>query len=320
MRRTVTLALLLPFALVACNRQNSDSAAKPRLAFVTNNAADFWSIARRGVDSARQELGNVEVEFRTNSDGSAAEQQRIVDDLLARGVDAVAISPVDPANQTRMLDAVASQAVLMTQDSDAPGSKRIVYLGTDNRAAGRQAGALILEALPAGGKVMLFVGRRDAQNAKDRIAGIEEALAGSKVTILDVRTDDTDNARAKANAADALVKVPDLAGMVGLWNYNGPAILSAVREAKREGQVQIVAFDEDDQTLAGIRDGAIHATVVQQPFEFGYRSMQMMARLLKGDSTQVPASRQIFVPTLTIRKADVDSFTVRINRLRGRTK
>ncbi len=320
MRRTVTLALLLPFALVGCNRQNSDSAAKPRLAFVTNNAADFWSIARRGVDSARQELGNVEVEFRTNSDGSAAEQQRIVDDLLARGVDAVAISPVDPANQTRMLDAVASQAVLMTQDSDAPGSKRIVYLGTDNRAAGRQAGALILEALPAGGKVMLFVGRRDAQNAKDRIAGIEEALAGSKVTILDVRTDDTDNARAKANAADALVKVPDLAGMVGLWNYNGPAILSAVREAKREGQVQIVAFDEDDQTLAGIRDGAIHATVVQQPFEFGYRSMQMMARLLKGDSTQVPASRQIFVPTLTIRKADVDSFTVRINRLRGRTK
>lgn len=320
MRRTVIIALLLHFALVGCNRQNSDSAAKPRLAFVTNNAADFWSIARRGVDSARQDLGNVEVEFRTNSDGSAAEQQRIVDDLLARGVDAVAISPVDPANQTRMLDAVASQAVLMTQDSDAPGSKRIVYLGTDNRAAGRQAGALILEALPAGGKIMLFVGRRDAQNAKDRIAGIEEALAGSNVTILDVRTDDTDNARAKANAADALVKVPDLAGMVGLWNYNGPAILSAVREAKREGQVQIVAFDEDDQTLAGIRDGAIHATVVQQPFEFGYRSMQMMARLLKGDSTQVPASRQIFVPTLTIRKADVDSFTVRINRLRGRTK
>jgi ribose transport system substrate-binding protein len=320
MRRTVTIALLLQFALVGCNRQNSDSAAKPRLAFVTNNAADFWSIARRGVDSARQELGDIEVEFRTNSDGSAAEQQRIVDDLLARGVDAVAISPVDPANQTRMLDAVASQAVLMTQDSDAPGSKRIVYLGTDNRAAGRQAGALILEALPAGGTIMLFVGRRDAQNAKDRIAGIEEALAGSKVTILDVRTDDTDNARAKANAADALVKVPDLAGMVGLWNYNGPAILSAVREAKREGQVQIVTFDEDDQTLAGIRDGAIHATVVQQPFEFGYRSMQMMVRLLKGDSTQVPASRQIFVPTLTIRKADVDSFTVRINRLRGRTK
>ena len=71
------------------------------------------------------------------ADGTAAEQQRIIDDLLAKGIKGIAISPVDPANQTAMLDRAAAQAVVVTQDSDAPTSKRECYIGTDNVAAGR---------------------------------------------------------------------------------------------------------------------------------------------------------------------------------------
>ena len=66
-----------------------------KLAFVTNNSADFWTIARRGVEKADGELQDVEAEFRLTADGTAAEQQRIVDDLLTKGVDGIAISPVD---------------------------------------------------------------------------------------------------------------------------------------------------------------------------------------------------------------------------------
>ena len=119
----------------------------------------------------------------------------------------------------------------MTQDSDAPDSNRACYVGTDNVAAGRQAGELIKEALPNGGKIMLFVGKRDAQNAKERFAGIQEALKGTKVEIIDIRTDDIDRVRAKANVMDTIVKYPDVAGLVGLWSYNGPAILNAVADA-----------------------------------------------------------------------------------------
>jgi ribose transport system substrate-binding protein len=147
---------------------------------------------------------------------------------------------------------------------------------------------------------------------------LKEALQGSNVSIIDVRTDNTDRVRAKSNAADTLVNNPDIAGMVGLWSYNGPAILSAVKEANKVGKVQIVAFDEEDPTLEGIKDGAIYATVVQQPFEFGYRSMELMAKYLNGDQSVVPASKQIFVPTLAIKKADVEAFQKKINQLRGR--
>ena len=316
-----TLVCALTFASCIKNGggTNSGAGGKHKLAFVTNNASDFWTIARKGTEKAAKEVPGIDVEFRITSDGTAAEQQRVVDDLLAKGINGIAISPVDPANQSPMLNRAASQALVVTQDSDAPTSNRTCYIGTDNVEAGRQAGRLVKEAIPQGGKIMVFVGVLDAQNARERFQGLKEALAGSNVQIVDVRTDNTDRVRAKSNAADTLVNVPDIAGLVGLWSYNGPAILSAVKEANKVDKVKIVAFDEEDETLGGIRDGAIYATVVQQPFEFGYQSMALMAKILNGDKSGIPPSKQIFVPTLMIKKTDVDEFQKKINQLRGRS-
>jgi ribose transport system substrate-binding protein len=289
-----------------------------KLAFVTNNASDFWTIARKGCEKADAELQDVSVEFKIPSDGTAGEQKRIIDDLLAKGIDGIAISPVDPENQTQLINDAAKQTLVFTQDSDAPKSDRACYVGTDNVEAGRQAGALIKEALPQGGKIMVFVGKLDARNAQERLQGIREALAGSNVTIIDTRTDDTDRVRAKSNVADTLVKHPDVAGLVGLWSYNGPAILGAVRDAGKTGQVRIIAFDEEDETLAGVKDGAIYGTVVQQPFEFGYQAIRIMAASLAGDRSGIPADRQKFVPTQIVKRDAVEEFTKKINGLRGR--
>ena len=312
------LWLLLAVALLGAACSKTGAGKRHKVAFVTNNASDYWTIARKGTEKAQAEIPNVDVDFRVDSDGTAAEQQRVVDDLLAKGIEGIAISPVDPANQTPMLNKAASQALVITQDSDAANSNRTCYIGTDNVAAGRQAGELVKEALPQGGKIMVFVGVLDAANAQQRYQGLKEALQGSKVQIVDVRTDNTDRVRAKSNAADTLVNNPDIAGMVGLWAYNGPAILGAVRDAGKIGKVKIVCFDEDDETLAGIKDDAIYATVVQQPFEFGRQSIEMMVKILDGDRTMIPASKQILVPTVGIKKDGVDAFIKKINQLRGR--
>jgi len=318
-----TLLLTLLFASCQPSPSGTNTAGgsgtKHKLAFVTNNPSEFWTIARKGTEKAAKEIPNIEVDFRIPADGTAADQQRIIDDLLANGVKGIAISPVDPKNQTEMLNRVSNQALVVTQDSDAPDSNRMCYIGTDNVAAGRQAGQLLKEALPQGGKIMVFVGVLDAANAQQRFQGLKEAIAGSNITIIDVRTDNTDRVRAKSNASDSIVNNPDLVGMVGLWSYNGPAILSAVKEANKVDKIKIVAFDEEDETLNGVKDGAIYATVVQQPFEFGYRSMELMAKVLSGDKSQIPASKQIFVPTLAIKKVDVEEFTKKINALRGRS-
>jgi ribose transport system substrate-binding protein len=327
----ILAAVCLALALQGCSKSDNGSSSggtaangttastkKLKLAFVCNNSATFWTIARQGCMAAEKELGDVSVDFRIPATASAAEQQQLLEDLLAKGVDGVAISPKDPANQTEILNKVASQALLITQDSDAPNSKRVSYIGTDNMAAGVEAGKLIKEALPDGGKIMVFVGSMDAQNAQDRLGGIKKELQGSKVEIIDVRTDETDPSRAQRNAEDTLVKFPDVACLVGLWNYNGPAILNAVRSAGKNGKVKIVCFDDEEETLAGVAAGDIFGTVAQQPFEFGKQAIERMDHYLHGDKSAFPADAKLFIPTVSVKKDNVAEFTANRNKMLGK--
>jgi ribose transport system substrate-binding protein len=298
------------------NSGSAPAGKKLKLAFVSNNAANFWSFARAGCNAAATELGDVDVDFRITQDGSSATQRQILDDLCAKGTDGIAVSVNDPDNQTDFLNKIAGETLLVCCDSDAAASKRVAYIGTDNEAAGEQAGALIKEALPNGGKIMLFVGHSDSQNAVERSGGIKKALAGSNIEIIDIRTDDTDAVRAQKNAEDTLVKYPDIACLVGLWNYNGPAILNAVRGAGKTGTVKIVCFDDEADTLAGIASGDIYGTVVQNPFEFGKESVARMEKYLKGDKTQL--SGKIFIPTRNIKKDNVADYQAEVKKILGK--
>lgn len=134
------------------------------------------------------------------------------------------------------------------------------------------------------------------------------AIQAGNITILDTRTDLTDRARAKQNVEDTLIRYPDINCLVGLWSYNGPAILSAVKDANKQGQVPIVCFDEEEDTLQGIADGAIHATVVQQPYEFGYQSVRILAALARGDKSVIPADQIFNIPVKIITKENVQQF------------
>ncbi len=331
--RFLGLAALVAIALAGCNGGSSTekdaggggatSKAAPegkhlKLAFVTNNSSDYWTIARKGVEKAEKELPNVEVDFRMPADGTAAAQRQIVDDLKAKGIDGMAISPKDPANQTDMINGVAKGALVFTQDSDAPKSDRACYIGTDNVAAGRQLGEELKKALPNGGRIYAFVGSVDAQNAKDRLDGVKDAIKDSKIILVDTLQDGTDHTKAKTNVADILVKDPNVAACIGIWSYNGPAIYSAVQDAGKAGKVHILCFDEEDQTLAGIKAGTIDATVVQQPFQFGYLAIVNMSKYLNGDKSVVPANKLNIVPTRVIHKDEVDAFKADLDKLRGK--
>lgn len=288
---------------------------KKTLALVTNASADFWTIARRGTEKAAEELPNYNIEMYVVGEATAAEQRRILDNLLTKGVAGVSISAVDPKNSADILNRVAEQAVLFTTDSDAPDTKRVLYIGTDNVAAGEEAGKLIKKALPDGGKIMLFVGTMGAANARERVEGIRKQLEGSNVEIIDVRTDEVDFARAKRNVEDTLTRYPDIDGLVGLWSYNTPQIVEAVRAAGRQGDVKVIGFDEDPVTLRGIQDGIVEATVVQQPYEFGYQSMKLLARYIEGDRSFIPENRLMIIPVKVIDGSNVAEFSQQMREL-----
>lgn len=310
-------ALTLAAALLAGTFAVGPAAAqdKPVLAFVTNAAADFWTIGRAGVMQAGEELDGYTTEMHIVSEATAAEQRRIIDDLLTRGVAGITVSVIDPANSRDLLNRAASQAVLFTSDSDAADTDRMLYVGTDNVAAGEQAGELIKQALPDGGKIMLFVGTMGAANAQERVQGIKNVLEGGNIEIIDIRTDEVDFARAKRNVEDTLTTYPDIDGLVGLWSYNTPQIVEAVKAAGKDGQVKIIGFDEDPVTLRGIADGVVDATVVQQPYEFGYQSMMLMAKVLDGDTSVIPEDGLMIIPTKVIDSSNVDEFRQEMQKL-----
>jgi len=312
------------FALIGCGSGSS----KPRVAFVSNNPEAFWTIAQAGAKAAEKET-DVKLYFRMPTSGDAAVQKEVIDTVINQGVKAVSVSVIDPKNQRDYLDQIAGKVKLLTVDNDAPNTRRIAYLGTDNYNAGRAVGKLVKEAMPDGGIVAIFVGQLEALNARQRRQGVIDELAGReppqditdfqpspdgetfgkyklfKRTLLD----QPEGARkALENAVDVLSQVPadENLCMVGLWAYNPPQCLAAlkdkVKDKARLNRIKIVGFDEDFATLDGIQSGEIYATVVQDPYNFGYESVKIMAALAKGEEVNLPKDGIRFIPHRIIMK------------------
>lgn len=309
MRKLIGISALAALALSATTAVAAD---KPALAFVVNAASDFWKLAEAGVKAAQKELPGYELQFRYPAQGTAALQNALMDDLVAAGTDAIMISSADPKNSIDAFNRIAGQVPLFTTDSDAPQSKRIAYLGSSNMDAGVQAGEIAVKAMPKGGKCMGFVGFLGADNAKERIAGFKKAVEGKGIELVDVRADDVDFPRARSNVDDVLAAKPDITCMVGFYSYNPPKIYEALQAAGKLGKITVVAFDEDPITLGAVKDGSFAGTVVQDPYQWGYQGMKLMAAYLEGDKSKVPKNGLIIVPTKVIDKANVDAFSTEL--------
>jgi ribose transport system substrate-binding protein len=302
------LGALALAAIPACSNKGS---GKLKIAVVTNNTAEFWTICRSGAEKAAREF-DVDLDFRTPEKGEVGEQMQMVKSLAEQGFNGISVSVIDPKEQTPDLKIIAAKTKLVTMDNDAEGSNRICYVGTDNYAAGKEVGRLVKEVLPNGGDVAIFVGQITPINAQLRFQGVVDELAGEnkaqgtpedyeqsgkkryikrygkyRLYKGEAITDDTDREKALQNAKLALEGVgdhPDFC-MIGLWAYNPPKILEAI-SSKEFKSVKVVGFDEDWATLKAIDDGRMHATVVQDPFNFGYKSVEILTAEAKGDQSK----------------------------------
>ena len=301
-------------------------AKRPLIGFVTNGIDPFWSIAEAGAKAAGKEF-DVDVDVKMPpSDGRIANQIRMIEELLTLGASGIAVSPIKPEDQQDILNSIGDRCHFLTHDADAPDSNRLAYVGMNNYDAGRVCGKLVKESLPEGGEIMIFVGSLDQLNARLRRQGVIDelldrphdptkydpptvgALKGGKYTVLDTRTDDFDKAIAKSLAEEAITKYPDLDAMVGLFAYNPPQILAALKEADKINKIKVIAFDEQDGTLQAIMDGTCVGTVVQDPYRYGYESVRILAGLAREDKSVIPANGFLEIKERVIRKDNVKQF------------
>jgi len=278
----------------------SSGSKKFKVAVVTNCTAEFWSIAEAGAKKAAKEF-DVEVVFRQPKTDTVQDQMDIVNDLVSVGIAGLAVSVNKPDEQAKALAAIAQNTPLITMDNDAPASNRKAYIGVDNYEAGKAVGRLVKKAMPKGGTVAIFIGTTSSANAVDRIGGVIDELAGAKgaprtqgaklglFKLDNVYVDGAAETKAQDNAKDVLEKLratPDVI-LLGLYAYNPKAILTAAKAKGLVGKVTIAGFDEDATTLRGIADGEILGTVVQDPFNYGYKSVEFLSYLAKGEAGKV---------------------------------
>lgn len=322
MARLLRLAAVLGLALAvsACGSKDGDgkggsgSGGKPKVGIVVNCTNPFWDICAAGADKAAAEFG-VDVSFKQPVDATVDAQMKMVDDLRTNGVDGLAVSVINPKEQTDRLKAIAGglpKNNFLTMDNDADQTGRLCYIGVDNFAAGKECGKLVKHALPNGGTIGLFIGTTDSANSVKRIAGVLSELAGRDVTAevqagkyqekygsytlyrREPVTDRMETTVAEQNADQFMQKIaaaPADACYVGLYAYNPAKAVESARRNNLVGKVKIVGFDEDLVTLDGIAKGDILGSISQDPFNYGYETVKWLKHVIDGkDPKLLPQS------------------------------
>ncbi len=288
MRRSywLLIALLTAGLVVGCGKKQTTSTEgtsgerKVRIVLITNGNSPFWDPMEVGMKKAAADLGCEAISRRPTTD-SPAVQRQIIEEYQAQKVDGIGISVIESDTIGPVIDELMNSGIkVITFDSDTANSKRIAYIGTNNFEAGKAAGEAAKQLLPEGGKVFGFVGNKNAPNARERIEGFKEAVKGTNIVLVDVFDDNKDPAKARANVENVLQAHKDVKMLLGLFSYNGPQIAAAVKEAGVRDKVKILCFDAEPETINHLKRGEIDATVVQKPYEFGYRSVQLLYKII----------------------------------------
>jgi ribose transport system substrate-binding protein len=320
----VLIYLLTAFILITLLLyQTGPLKPRPKVAIVTASSGPYWdSIVHGATDAAQRYNLNLTV-LRPRSDEPS--QTEAIRSLLGKGYVGVAVSPNDPLRQAAVLAEVATASKLVTYDSDCPVAGKITFIGSDNYDAGRLAGMHIEQAVPEGGEVIISIGSLDKENGQRRRQGVIDELLQrttephrpmdpidqpplkekGKYTIVTTLVDGIDPAKATALAVDAIKQHPDVKCFACLFAYSTPSVLKALEQAGKLGKIQVVGFDTNDQTLAGIDNGNVYATIMQSPYNIGFESVRVLADIARGESQNLPMFSTFYLSCDPVTKANL---------------
>jgi ribose transport system substrate-binding protein len=274
----VALAPLLTSC--ACPKPEPTDAAHFKVVVIGKSVHPYWSNVETGVQAAAEDLGlrTDQAVFFVPPTEDVTKQIETMETYIAQGVTGIAVAPSDPSALEPVMKKAADAGIIVTTLDTPPvdDSVSLVYIGTDNYAAGKVAGEKMTQLLPTGGTVGIGRGSDTALNALQRTDGFLDAIAGTGIETLEPFNDKEDAAQALELANSVLSANPDLTGAFGVYAYNGPAWATAIKEADRVDQTKLVCFDATTDIINGIKEGVIDATVAQREFDMGYKSVSLI--------------------------------------------
>ncbi len=298
----------------------ASSAHEPTEKYVlvsTNTKLPYWQMALAGLNHAASEM-----KVKAEMDGPDTYDTKAEHDefrrVVAQKPSGIMISAADASMMTPDINSALSQGIpVITMDSDAPSSKRLFFIGTDNYNAGTLGGHLTSKLLNGKGDVVIFT-IPSQQNLKDRLHGYQDAFAehpGVHIKqVVDIKGDPTVAFDTTKQMLDTKQKVD---AFVCLEAIACPEVGEVVNRQNMAGKVQIVAMDTDQRTTDWIKKSVISATIAQKPFTMGYYGAKLLDDMHHHPPTpldnswaqnpQSPVPTFVDTGTFVVDKTNVDS-------------
>lgn len=242
----------------------------------------YWQEIRRGAEAAAAEYG-VALDYQGPRRHNPPEHLRLLDVAVAAQVHGVITPGLDAAAYDPYIAKAVDRGIpVVTVESDAPGSRRLSYVGSDQDAVGRLLARAVAEAAGGSGQVGVLLGGAAVPSQAFRLEGLRQGLAGyPNMQVATVQETGFSQIVATQEAWKMLQHYPQLRVLVGLSPYDAAGAVQAVQAAGRSGRVLVLGLDDLPETLAYLEQGDVFATVAEAPFTMGYRAVALLANYLR---------------------------------------
>lgn len=310
LKKTTKLALAGLLAVAGLGATVAPSSAQTFAVIVKTVNDVFSAPIKDGCEAAAKDLG-VECYYIGPSEVNEAAQIQVINDVLARGVDGIAVSATNPASVAQLLKRIKDQGIpIVTFDGDlleADAGLRSAFIGTDNYQFGVELAKKVVELKPAGGSVCIQTGTAGSLNLDLRVQGIRDTLGGGTkeapvsrlagengwTEVAECPIYNNDNIALSAQQLnDVLVNNPELDAFiaVGGWAQYAPAAYRAAVERIKDrvdAKELVISFgDAFAPQLPLLKDGLSHYQVGQNPYEMGYQSIVALKDLTEGKTIE----------------------------------
>lgn len=251
---------------------------------VDENEDPLWYQVKAGARTIAHEIREVgmEAQWVVPRRWDVTDQITVMEELIAKKVDGIALAPVDPDALSNVIDeAVDSGIPVVTFNTDAPESRRMCFVGQDSLTAGRVAGALMGEFLNREGRVAIITGFHSTLGHRQRLQGFKEQIQKyfPNIEIIGIYENRDKPKKAYNISQKALKSCPDLGGIY--VTAGGPFGAGyAVKDAGKRGIVKLICFDLLKETVELIQEGIVQASIQQDPFFQGYEPVRILHNYL----------------------------------------
>jgi ribose transport system substrate-binding protein len=305
--RVFMLVLVVVAFLVPCAFGSGEGEKKgndvPVFVMVPKLVHPFYEPCIQGFHDAGAKYG-VKTEVESPPKFDIALQVKVIEDLIVRGVDGIAISAVDNKGLVAVVNEAQKAGIkVLCFDADAPATTRACYIGTVNEPAGYHAGKYMFKLMGNKGNVAIMQGGL-APNLNERQAGFRRAAAETNVKIVAFEDFEADFATGVNKTEALLGTYPDLNAIFGVSAYGAPVAATVLKEQGKAGKIIVGGFDDLPETITGIKDGSVQYCLVQKAYKMGWLSVENLLALKK--KKKVPPV--IDTGLIIVTKDNVDSY------------